>query len=216
MFDLMAINNDLNSSELKKINDRISGSLKAINKNMFKVAYLFSDVKENELWLDDFNSMEEYADKCFGLKKSSMYNLIQIGDRFTEKSSDGQTYSCTLGDFSFGQVTQMISLDDITIVELINDGVITPEMSCRKIAEIVKNHKRLTTSGSDETDETETEENEPDETPDTPTQDEIDDVMSEIGEPIVTVYENESGVITVTCENKELAEKIYDLIKSYK
>ena len=215
MFDLMTINNDLNSSELKKINDRISGSLKAINKNMFKVAYLFSDVKENELWLDDFNSMEEYADKCFGLKKSSMYNLIQIGDRFTEKSSDGQTYSCTLGDFSFGQVTQMISLDNITIIELINDGVIKPEMSCRKIAEIVKNHKRLTTSGSDETDETEPED-EPNETPDVPTQDEIDDVMSEIGEPIVTVYENESGVITVTCENKELAEKIYDLIKSYK
>lgn len=213
MFDLIAINNDLNSSELKKINNRISGSLKTINRNMFKVAYLFSDVKENELWLDDFNSMEEYADKCFGLKKSSMYNLIQIGDRFTEKSSDGQTYSCTLGDFSFGQVTQMISLDDITIVELINDGVIKPEMSCRKIAEIVKNNKRLTTSGSDET---EPEENEPDETPDIPTQDEIDDVMSEIGEPIVTVYENESGVITVTCENKELAEKIYDLIKSYK
>lgn len=216
MFDLMAINNDLNSSELKKINDRISGSLKAINKNMFKVAYLFSDVKENELWLDDFNSMEEYADKCFGLKKSSMYNLIQIGDRFTEKSKDGQTYSCTLGDFSFGQVTQMISLDDVTIVNLINDGVIKPEMSCRKIAEIVKNNKRLTTSGSDETDETEPEENEPDETPDVPTQDEIDDAMSEIGEPIVTVYENESGVITVTCENKELAEKIYDLIKSYR
>lgn len=213
MFDLMAINNDLNSSELKKINDRISGSLKTINKNMFKVAYLFSDVKENELWLDDFNSMEEYADKCFGLKKSSMYNLIQIGDRFTIKSSDGQTYSCTLGDFSFGQVTQMISLDDKTIVNLIADGVIKPEMSCRKIAEIVKNNKRLTTSGSDET---EPEENEPDETPDVPTQDEIDDAMSEIGEPIVTVYENESGVITVTCENKELAEKIYDLIKSYK
>lgn len=216
MFDLMAINNDLNSSELKKINDRISGSLKAINKNMFKVAYLFSDVKENELWLDDFNSMEEYADKCFGLKKSSMYNLIQIGDRFTEKSKDGQTYSCTLGNFSFSQVTQMISLDDITIVNLINDGVIKPEMSCRKIAEIVKNNKRLTTSDSDENDEPEPEENEPDETPDVPTQDEIDDAMSEIGEPIVTVYENESGVITVTCENKELAEKIYDLIKSYK
>lgn len=216
MFDLMAINNDLNSPELKKINDRISGSLKTINKNMFKVAYLFSDVKENELWLDDFNSMEEYADKCFGLKKSSMYNLIQIGDRFTEKSKDGQTYSCTLGDFSFSQVTQMISLDDITIVNLINDGVIKPEMSCRKIAEIVKNNKRLTTSGSDETGETEPEENEPDETPDVPTQDEIDDAMSEIGEPIVTVYENESGVVTVTCENKELAEKIYDLVKSYK
>lgn len=215
MFDLMAINNDLNSSELKKINDRISGSLKTINKNMFKVAYLFSNVKENELWIDDFDSMEEYADKCFGLKKSSMYNLIQIGDRFTIKSSDGQTYSCTLGDFSFGQVTQMISLDDITIVNLINDGVIKPEMSCRKIAEIVKNNKRLTTSGSDETDETEPED-EPDETPEVPTQDEIDDAMSEIGEPIVTVYENESGVITVTCENKELAEKIYDLIKSYK
>lgn len=209
MFDLMAINNDLNSSELKKINDRISGSLKAINKNMFKVAYLFSDVKENELWLDDFNSMEEYADKCFGLKKSSMYNLIQIGDRFTEKSSDGQTYSCTLGDFSFGQVCQMISLDDITIVELINDGVITPEMSCRKIAEIVKNNKRLTTSGSNESEPE-------DDEPETPTPDEIDDAMSELGEPIVTVYENESGVITVTCENKELAEKIYDLIKSYK
>ena len=122
MFDLMAINNDLNSSELKKINDRISGSLKAINKNMFKVAYLFSNVKENELWIDDFDSMEEYADKCFGLKKSSMYNLIQIGDRFTIKSSDGQTYSCTLGNFSFGQVTQMISLDDKTITVGVTGG----------------------------------------------------------------------------------------------
>ena len=213
MFDLMAINNDLNSLELKKINERISGSLKTINKNMFKVAYLFSNVKENELWIDDFDSMEEYADKCFGLKKSSMYNLIQIGDRFTIKSNDGQTYSCTLGDFSFGQVTQMISLDDKTIINLITDGVIKPEMSCRKIAEIVKNNKRLTTSGSDGT---EPEEDEPDETPEVPTQDEIDNAMSEIGEPIVTVYENESGVITVTCENKELAEKIYNLIKSYK
>lgn len=150
------------NADLRKSTTVIRNAGDGIRKNYFKIAHELAMIDKEETYLDDdFESVIEYAEKVFSIKKSSAYALIKIG---SEWLNDDATRTILTGkgqDFTFSQLGVMLPYSVVEVKPLCEDGTITPDMSVRKIKSIL--HDELCTEiTSDKSDEmveiTETEE----------------------------------------------------------
>lgn len=153
------------NKELQKATNAIFKLGNAIRKNWFAIAHIVACVDATECFKDDgFNSVHEWVEKTFGIKKSASYSLLTIGKEYTREilSEKGKVigYGTNLitdgsDDFSKTQVEKMLPAGHELAVELVNGGEITPEMTAKEISQVVKSHI------NPEPDETETAEEEP-------------------------------------------------------
>ena len=137
----------------------------SIRKNWFQIAYIVSVVDKTECYKDDgFKSVTEWCDKTFGLKKTATYSLLTIGRDYTREITNASGKVIGYGtnlvedgeeDFSKTQVEKMLPLGHDIAEALVSDGVITPEMTAKEIADVVKDRLHPVEEGSDESDETE-------------------------------------------------------------
>lgn len=169
--DIVVNNNiEITNPELKKVTSEIRKASANVIGNTFKIAYLISKVNSESLYESDgFNDVFEYVKTCFGLEKTSAYNLIKVGDSFIEsvKKGNATTFETLLThgdkDYSISQVFKMLPLGIEKAKELTHDGVIDETMSCRQIERIVKENTTGTSARGKSKDEPETEpETEPD------------------------------------------------------
>lgn len=154
------------NKELQKATNAVFKLGDAIKKNWFAIAYIVAHVDATECFKDDgFNTVHEWVEKTFGIKKTASYTLLTIGKEYTREivNASGRVvgYGTNLitdgsDDFSKTQVEKMLPAGHELAVELVNDGEITPEMSAKEIARVVKSHTNPETE-TDETEETETE-----------------------------------------------------------
>jgi len=154
------------NKELQKATNAVFKLGDAIKKNWFAIAYIVARVDATECFKDDgFNTVHEWVEKTFGIKKTASYTLLTIGKEYTREivNASGRVvgYGTNLitdgsDDFSKTQVEKMLPAGHELAVELVNDGEITPEMSAKEIARVVKSHTNPETE-TDETEETETE-----------------------------------------------------------
>ena len=138
-------NVEINDPKLKEVTTAIRKAGANVIGNTFKIAALIAKVDKDELYAaDGFADVFDYVKKCFGLEKSSAYNLIKVGTEFIAEIEDGKTkkFETLLThkgrDFSISQVVKMIPLGIEKAQELTADGVIDVDMSCRQIEKIVK------------------------------------------------------------------------------
>lgn len=150
-------------------------------RNDYRIAAIFAQVDETECYKDDgFKNVTEWAVECIGYKKSQCYNYIKVGKEYTrevinakgksvgycsnllpipgdEQERETTSFSTEPApaperDFSVAQTMEVAKLNDRDkALELIHDGAITPEMSCRDIKQVIdkaKSHDE--TSASDE------------------------------------------------------------------
>ena len=69
----------INDPELKAVTTEIRKAGANVIGNTFKISALIAKVDENELYINDgFVDVFDYIKQCFGLEKSSAYNLIKI------------------------------------------------------------------------------------------------------------------------------------------
>ena len=136
---------EINNPELKKITLDIRKSAANVIGNTYKIAALIAHVDKDELYIEDgFADVFDYVKQCFGLEKSSTYNLIRVGSEFITAVEHGKIKSfetlLTHGDkdYSISQVFKMLPLGIDKAKELTADGVINETMSCRQIEKIVK------------------------------------------------------------------------------
>lgn len=154
------------NKELQKSTDFIFKLGDAIKKNWFAIAYTVAHVDAAECYKDDgFNTVHEWVEKTFGIKKTASYSLLTIGKEYTRKivNASGKTvgYGSNLisdgsDDFSKTQIEKMLPAGHELAVELVNDGVVTPEMSAKEISQIVKARMNPEPE-TDEVEESETE-----------------------------------------------------------
>lgn len=145
----------INNAELKNVTKAIQKASANVIGNTFKIASLMAKVESDELYLEDgFEDVFDYAKQCFGLEKTSVYNLVRVGNDFIEAVENGKvTNFHTLlthgdNDYSISQVFKMLPLGIEKAQELTRDGVINETMSCRAIDKIVKeNTEGRTTRG---------------------------------------------------------------------
>ena len=156
------------NKELQKATNAVLKLGDAIKKNWFAIAHIVAHVDATECFKDDgFNTVHEWVEKTFGIKKTASYSLLTIGKEYTREivNASGKVvgYGTNLitegsDDFSKTQVEKMLPAGHELAVELVNGGEITPEMSAKEISRVVKSHTNP---------EPETSENEPEQEPET-------------------------------------------------
>lgn len=150
------------NKELQKATNAVLKLGDAIKKNWFAIAHIVAHVDETECYKDDgFNTVHEWVEKTFGIKKTASYSLLTIGKEYTREivNASGKIvgYGTNLisdgsADFSKTQVEKMLPGGHELAVELVTDGEITPDMSAKEISRVIKSK----TNPETETDEEET------------------------------------------------------------
>ena len=138
------------NKELQKATNTVFKLGDAIKKNWFAIAYIVAHVDATECYKDDgFNTVHEWVEKTFGIKKTASYSLLTIGKEYTREivNASGKVigYGSNLvmdgsDDFSKTQIEKMLPAGHELAVELVNGGEITPEMTAKEISRIVKSH----------------------------------------------------------------------------
>lgn len=139
-----------NNKDLQKATNTVFKLGDAIKKNWFAIAHIVAHVDATECYKDDgFNTVHEWVEKTFGIKKTASYSLLTIGKEYTREivNASGKVvgYGTNLitdgtDDFSKTQVEKMLPAGHELAVELVNGGEITPYMSAKEISRIVKSH----------------------------------------------------------------------------
>ena len=143
MNELMINTNELPIFQNKILNSatkKIAGISLKIKKNLFEVALILSKVDDEKAYEEDgFKSAAEYAQKTFGFKKSAAYSLLKIGKEYTAPSLESNLPHEPNNDFSTTQIEKVLPLKSReVVVELVESGEITPDMTCKEIEAVVK------------------------------------------------------------------------------
>lgn len=161
----------LTPSERKFVDKALERHTKAIEKlmvgvkkNMVEIAVRLREIKENALFeKDGYKDVFEYADKVLGYKKNTVYKMINVADKFIEKTPDGKSYASIIAhedaDYTVSQLIELGSLTREEAVELNTKLKIDPTMSAKDIREVVKEFKAKD-EPKEETTEAEDEESE--------------------------------------------------------
>ena len=109
---------------------KIENTINDIKNNFFYLGLLFSEVKSFKLYEQSgYKDVFEFAEKTFHLGKSTVYNLININNRFA--SENKMIIDEKYKDFSYSQLTELWTFNDDDLFEKFN-----PEMSVRQIKEL--------------------------------------------------------------------------------
>ncbi len=161
--------------ELQKATTQIQVLGNRIRQNYYMVAAIIADIDKSEAYKEDgFNTVHDWVESAFAVKRATSYNLLKLGQDYTRavKSSTGKVtaYECNLlpetaeSTFSPTQVFRMMQLGRDEAGEMCNTGEITPDMTTRQIDKIVKEHMGKITAG-DEDKSTDSDESSPAEEP---------------------------------------------------
>ena len=158
------------NKELQKSTNTIFKLGDAIKKNWFAIAFVVAHVDKTECYKDDgFNTVHEWVEKTFGIKKTASYTLLTIGKEYTREivNASGKvvgygTNLITSGseDFSKTQVEKMLPAGHELVVEMVNGGEITPKMTAKEISKVIKN--RINPESEQEPEQEPEQEQEPD------------------------------------------------------
>ena len=146
----------ITNPDLKKATNSIKGYASNIRKNYLRIASKLAEVDAQESYIEDgFGDVIEYATSVFNMKKTTAYNLLKIGREYVDENAPDKTILADeRGDYSVSQLGVLLPVGVERVQELNADGVISPEMSVRKLASIVstpedKNTEETSESESD-------------------------------------------------------------------
>lgn len=157
------------NKELQNATNKVLKIGATVRKCAFETAYIMAQVDAKECYKEDgFNNVHDWAMKTFGFKKSASYTLLKVGKEYTRVIEDAKGkvkgYGSNLiedseDDFTTTQIEKMLPAGHELAVELVEDGQITTDMTCKEIEKVIKAHTKPETE-NDDGDETENEENE--------------------------------------------------------
>lgn len=125
---------------------QIAGKIK---NNWFQIGAIIAEVDQQELYKDDgFENVHAWTMRAFGIKKTTSYDLLRIGKEYTREllSDKGKVtgYECNLlpenskANFTTTQVMKMLPAGHEKAQELVDNGVITPDMTTTAISKVIK------------------------------------------------------------------------------
>lgn len=132
----------------KKLNSSMNAILdeyRRAQKGSENVAKALANIKDNELWRDDFDTFESCID-TFGIGKAQAYRVISSYKMKYNEEHDGR-----LENYTLTQVAEIARLEISLFCDLIDRGEISEKMSCASIREVVNKYKSM--DKGDDTDE---------------------------------------------------------------
>ena len=163
MQDLIIVTNrpKFSNKMLEKATLTLMNCNNDIKSRQFSIASVLAQVEVEGLYKDDgFASCAEYAEKTFGIKKSTAYALITIGKQYTRPilnangkvighcsnllpPADMEKQDAPLFDFTTRQISLFSTLGREQVIELVSNGSLSPTMTANQIREVVKVQKAL-------------------------------------------------------------------------
>ena len=213
-----APNSEFANEKLQNYTMRIFELTQATKRNLFEIAVLLNTINDENLYkTGGFNSIQEYAEKNFGYKKSMVYKMLDVAKKFIDFRENGGYVSRLIHediDYSVSQLMELNQVEFDTAKSLDENGVITPEMTTKEIREVVKNFKNgeidATGQNLSENEENDTNDNEAENSEN----EEIfnGDIADEMN-AIIEHCENLLKISTIS-DNEKVAKKI-DTFKKY-
>lgn len=125
---------------------QIAGKIK---NNWFQIGAIIAEVDREELYKDDgFENVHAWTMRAFNIKKTTSYDLLRIGKEYTRElmTEKGRIigYECNLlpenseANFTTTQVMKMLPAGHDKAQELVDSGVITPDMTSTAISKVIK------------------------------------------------------------------------------
>lgn len=142
----------------KKLNSSMNVILdeyKRLQKGSENVAKALTNIKDNELQRDDFETFDDCI-AIFGIGRAQAYRVIASYKLKYNEEHDGR-----LDEYTLSQVAEIGRLSISLFCDVIDRGEITPTMSCKDIRDVVDSYKK-----TDEVDDTPTDDVVGEETPD--------------------------------------------------
>ena len=151
-----------------------------IKNNWFQIGAIIAEVDKEELYKDDgFENVHAWTMRAFNIKKTTSYDLLRIGKEYTREltTEKGRItgYECNLlpenseANFTTTQVMKMLPAGHDKAQELVDSGVITPDMTSTAISKVIKD---LNKKDEEPEEPTTSAEKEPEEEPEVPTHEE--------------------------------------------
>lgn len=140
--DNMRVIPSFHNEELRVATERIVEFIRGAGINYFKIAVQLKLIKDLELYKEDgFVSVYDYAERVFGYSRTSVVRMIKTANLYLEKDGSSTIFLKEGKDFGISQLRELLSLPKSEVIDLVEEGKITPEMTKDQIREAVKAKK---------------------------------------------------------------------------
>lgn len=130
------------NEELRVATERIVEFIRGAGINYFKIAVQLKLIKDLELYKDDgFDSVYNYAERVFGYSRTSVVRMIKTANLYLSQDGSSTIFLKEGKDFGISQLRELLSLPKSEVIDLVEEGKITPEMTKDQIREAVKAKK---------------------------------------------------------------------------
>ena len=137
MYNTLAIVTE--NKELGKRMNIIQKEMNGVLKSANVIGKCLFEIKNQELWKDDYNSFEECA-SVFNIKKAQAYNLIkgyEVGEKKLIRKENGNPEKISTL-YSNTQCVELAKLkDDVKILEMLDAEKVKPTMTTKEIREVI-------------------------------------------------------------------------------
>ncbi len=127
------------SSSLKYNADKIKSLIDSVSKNYVNVGYILNQIKKEDLILCGYKDIYEYAEECFNFKSTSVKNMMSIAKKFCVDNEYYFSLKEEYKNFSYSQLTEMLSVSDSNLIEFKEDMTIK-EMKYLKKMQLANNY----------------------------------------------------------------------------
>lgn len=130
-------NADLNkfSANIAKI------AIDSVSRNI-ELAKIFGRILETECYKEDgFSSVADFAEKTFGIKKASAYQLANVGRRFFNSDTETAKKAVQLLNGKTGNLAEIVNMSDEQIEQAITEKRITADSTQKDLRDTANSVK---------------------------------------------------------------------------
>lgn len=130
------------NAELNKFSANIAKiAIDSVSRNI-ELAKIFGRILETECYKDDgFSSVADFAEKTFGIKKASAYQLANVGRRFFNSDSETAGKVVQLLNGKTGNLAELVNMTDEQIEEAIASEKLTADSTQKDLREVASSVK---------------------------------------------------------------------------
>lgn len=130
------------NAELNKFSENIAKiAIDSVSRNI-ELAKIFGRILDTECYKEDgFSSVADFAEKTFGIKRASAYQLANVGRRFFNSDSETANKVVKLLNGKTGNLAELVNMSDEQIEEAIASKKLSADSNQKDLREIANSVK---------------------------------------------------------------------------